>query len=43
MAASGSRPRTGKERFAALSDAYMKMVSAVHNDELGWAQYLCVK
>ena len=32
-----------QQRFAALSDAYLKMVNAVHNEELGWAQYLCVK
>ena len=42
MAASGSDPDR-QERFAALSDAYLKMVNAVHNEELGWAQYLCVK
>lgn len=42
MAASGNDPEL-VERFAALSDAYLKMVAAVHNDELGWAQYLCVK
>ncbi|CAI8015106.1 hypothetical protein GBAR_LOCUS9403 [Geodia barretti] len=32
-----------QERFTALSDAYLKMVNAVQNAELGWAQYLCVK
>ena len=42
MAAAGSDPER-RERFAALSDAYLKMVRAVHNEELGWAQYLCVK
>ena len=42
MAATGSDPER-MERFAALSDAYLKMVNAVHNEELGWAQYLCVK
>jgi ubiquinone/menaquinone biosynthesis C-methylase UbiE len=42
MAASGNDPEL-VDRFAALSDAYLKMVDAVHNDELGWAQYLCVK
>ena len=31
------------ERFIALSDAYLKMVNAVNNEELGWAQYLCTK
>jgi ubiquinone/menaquinone biosynthesis C-methylase UbiE len=42
MAAMGTDPER-KERFAALSGAYLKMVQAVRNDELGWAQYLCVK
>ena len=42
MAAAGADPDR-QERFNALSDAYLKMVSAVRNDELGWAQYLCVK
>ncbi len=42
MAASGDDPDR-RERFAALSDAYLKMVNAVHNEELGWAQYRCVK
>ena len=42
MAASGHDPRR-QERFTALSDAYKKMVSAVQNEELGWAQYRCVK
>ena len=32
-----------QDRFTALSDAYLKMVNAVQNAELGWAQYLCVK
>ena len=42
MAATGADPER-QERFAALSDAYLKMVKAVRNEELGWAQYLCVK
>ena len=42
MAATGADPER-RARFAALSDAYLKMVNAVRNDELGWAQYLCVK
>ena len=42
MAASATDPER-RERFAALSDAYLKMVKAVQNEELGWAQYLCVK
>ena len=32
-----------QERFDYLADAYMKTVEAINNDELGWAQYLCVK
>ena len=42
MAAAGADPQR-TERFAALSDAYLKMVNAVRNQELGWAQYLCIK
>ena len=42
MAATGDDPER-RERFAALSDAYLKMVNAVHHEELGWAQYRCVK
>ncbi len=42
MAATGNDPER-RERFAALSDAYLKMVNAVHHEELGWAQYRCVK
>ncbi len=42
MAAAGEDPER-RERFSALSDAYLKMVQAVRNEELGWAQYLCVK
>ena len=42
MAAGGEDPER-RERFAALSDAYLKMVNAVRNEELGWAQYRCVK
>ena len=42
MAAMGDDPDR-RERFAALSGAYQKMVNAVRNDELGWAQYRCVK
>ena len=41
--AAGADDDARAERFAALSDAYLKMVAAVRNDELGWAQYLCVK
>ncbi len=42
MAAAGD-DADRRERFEALSDAYLKMVNAVHNEELGWAQYRCVK
>ncbi len=41
--ASSATDSEHRERFNALADAYLKMVNAVHNDELGWAQYLCVK
>jgi len=33
----------GNERFATLSDAYRSIVKAMQNEELGRAQYLCVK
>ena len=42
MAAMGADPDR-QERFAALADAYLKMVNAVHNEELGWAQYRCTR
>lgn len=42
MATMGTDPER-EERFAALSEAYLKMVNAVQSDELGWAQYLCIK
>ncbi len=42
MAATAVDPER-TERFAALSDAYERMVNAVRNDELGWAQYRCSK
>ena len=42
MATSAINPER-QERFSALADAYLKMVAAVRNHELGWAQYLCVK
>ena len=41
--ASSADDAARQERFTALSDAYLKMVNAVQNAELGWAQYLCVK
>ena len=42
MAEMGDDPDR-RERFSTLSDAYRKMVRAVDNEELGWAQYRCVK
>ena len=36
-------PEGYQDRFDYLTDAYMKTVDAINNDELGWAQYLCIK
>ena len=36
-------PEGYQDRFDYLADAYMKTVEAINNDELGWAQFLCVK
>ena len=36
-------PEGYQDRFDYLADAYMKTVEAINNDELGWAQYLCIK
>ncbi len=36
-------PEGYQDRFDYLCDAYMKTVEAINNDELGWAQYLCIK
>lgn len=43
LAAIAEGPEGYQERFDYLSDAYMKTVDAINNEELGWAQYLCVK
>ena len=43
LASIAEGPQGYQERFDYLADAYMKTVDAINNDELGWAQYLCVK
>ena len=43
LASIAEGPEGYQERFDYLADAYMKTVDAINNDELGWAQYLCVK
>ena len=43
LAAIAEGPDGYQERFDYLADAYSKTVAAINNDELGWAQYLCVK
>ena len=43
LASVAEGPEGYQERFDYLADAYMKTVDAINNDELGWAQYLCVK
>ena len=43
LAAIAEGPEGYQERFDYLADAYMKTVDAINNDELGWAQYLCIK
>ena len=43
LAATAEGPEGYRERFDYLADAYLKTVDAINNDELGWAQYLCVK
>ncbi len=43
LASIAEGPDGYQERFEYLTDAYMKTVEAINNDELGWAQYLCVK
>lgn len=43
LAAIAEGPEGYQVRFDYLSDAYMKTVDAINNEELGWAQYLCVK
>jgi len=43
LASIAEGPEGYQERFDYLADAYMKTVEAINNDELGWAQYLCIK
>ena len=43
LAATAQGPDGYQERFDYLADAYLKTVAAIDNQELGWAQYLCVK
>lgn len=43
LASIAEGPEGYQDRFDYLADAYMKTVEAINNDELGWAQYLCVK
>ena len=43
LASIAEGPEGYQERFDYLTDAYMKTVEAINNDELGWAQYLCIK
>ncbi len=43
LASIAEGPEGYQDRFDYLSDAYMKTVEAINNDELGWAQYLCIK
>ena len=43
LASIAEGPEGYQERFDYLSGAYMKTVEAINNDELGWAQYLCIK
>ena len=43
LASIAEGPEGYQDRFDYLADAYMKTVEAINNDELGWAQYLCIK
>ena len=43
LASIAEGPEGYQDRFDYLTDAYMKTVEAINNDELGWAQFLCVK
>ena len=43
LASTAEGPDGYQERFEYLSDAYLKTVAAINNEELGWAQFLCVK
>lgn len=43
LASVAEGPEGYQERFEYLTDAYLKTVAAINNEELGWAQFLCVK
>ena len=43
LASVAQGPEGYQDRFDYLAHAYMRTVEAINNDELGWAQYLCVK
>lgn len=43
LASIAEGPDGYQDRFDYLAGAYMKTVEAINNDELGWAQYLCIK
>ena len=43
LASIAEGPDGYQERFEYLTDAYLKTVAAINNEELGWAQYFCVK
>ena len=43
LASIAEGPEGYQDRFDYLADAYMKTVEAINNDDLGWAQYLCIK
>ena len=43
LASIAEGPEGYQDRFDYLADAYMKTVDAINNDDLGWAQYLCIK
>ena len=43
LASIAEGPDGYRDRFDYLAGAYMKTVEAINNDELGWAQYLCIK
>ena len=43
LASIAEGPEGYQERFDYLADAYMKTVEAINENDLGWAQYLCIK
>ena len=43
LASTANGPDGYQDRFDYLAGAYMKTVEAINNDELGWAQFLCIK